>query len=197
MKSSGNYGDSDTTDMWANIGGAKHRGLELSASGAAAQELFFNVAYTYLDAYYTKYDSFGIDLDGNPNTNVVTYFNATGNTIPRTSKHQLNTILEYSPLQGFKIGGEMNFKSHYYADDLNQIKIPSRSLYNLISSYKKKFSSLELEVFGRIDNLFDATYYQTARASGDRNNDGVFNAEDLSLTVNPGRVYRAGLSMKF
>ncbi|MDY0121585.1 MAG: TonB-dependent receptor [Sulfurimonas sp.] len=197
MKSSGNYGDTDTEDMWANIGGAKHRGLELSVNGKATQELFFNLAYTYLDAYYTQYDSFGMDLDGNPNTNVVTFFNVTDNTIPRTSKHQLNTILEYIPITGLKVGAEMNFKSNYFADDLNRIRIPSHAVYNITSSYKKKFADTTFEVFARIDNLFNKDYYQTARASGDRNDDGVFDAEDLSITVNQGRVYRAGMSVKF
>lgn len=197
MKSSGNYGDTDTEDMWANIGGAKHRGLELSVNGEATQELFFNLAYTYLDAYYTQYDSFGMDLDGNPNTSNVTFFNVTDNTIPRTSKHQLNTILEYIPITGLKVGAEMNFKSHYFADDLNRIRIPSHAVYNITSSYKKKFADTTFEVFARIDNLFDKDYYQTARASGDRNDDGVFDAEDLSITVNQGRVYRAGMSVKF
>ncbi|MCD6258589.1 MAG: TonB-dependent receptor [Helicobacteraceae bacterium] len=197
MKSSGNYGDTDTTDMWANIGGAKHRGLELSVNGKATQEIFFNLAYTYLDAYYTKYDSFGIDLDGNPRTSVVTFFNVTDNTIPRTSKHQLNTIFEYIPSTWLKVGAEMSFKSNYFADDLNRIRIPSHAVYNLTSSYKKKFADTTFEVFARIDNLFDKDYYQTARSSGDRNEDGVFDAEDLSITVNQGRVYRAGMSVKF
>ena len=197
MKSSGNYGDTDTEDMWANIGGAKHRGLELSVNGEATQELFFNLAYTYLDAYYTQYNSFGMDLDGDPRTSVVTFFNVTDNTIPRTSKHHLNTILEYIPIKGLKIGAEMNFKSNYFADDLNYIKIPSCAVYNFTSSYKKKFANTAFEVFARVDNLFDKGYYQTARASGDRNDDGVFDAEDLSITVNQGRVYRAGMSVKF
>ncbi|MGD9655699.1 MAG: TonB-dependent receptor [Sulfuricurvum sp.] len=197
MKSSGNYGNTDTTDMWANIGGARHRGLELAANGAIVQELSFNLAYTYLDAYYTKYDQFGIDLDGNPNATTITFFSPTGNVIPRTSKHTLNTVLDYTPLDGLKLTGEMNVKSHYYADDLNRIRIPSHALYNAMATYTHAFGDIKLEVFGRIDNLFDKFYYTTARSSGDRNNDGVFNGEDLSLTVDQGRVYRAGLSVKF
>jgi iron complex outermembrane receptor protein len=197
MKSSGNYGDSDATDMWANIGGAKHRGVELSINGALHEQLLLNIAYTYLDAYYTKYNSFGIDLDANPNTNIVTYFNATGNDIPRTSKHQLNTVIDYMPLDGLQLTGEMNFKSHYYADDLNVIRIPARTIYNAVAKYKYTFGDYALEAFARVDNLFDKTYYATARSSGDRNEDGIFDAEDLSITVDQGRVYRAGLSVKF
>jgi iron complex outermembrane recepter protein len=197
MKTSGNYGDTDTTDMWDNVGGARHRGLELSAIGKVVDNVFFNLAYTYLDAYYTKYDNFGIDLDGNSHTSIVTFFDATDNQIPRTPKHQLNFILDYMPMKELKLTTEVNAKSDYYADDLNQIKIPGQATLNLLASYTNEIGDYQYNLFARVDNVFDKFYYNTARTSGDRNEDGVFNAEDLSITVNPGRVYTAGLSVKF
>ena len=197
MKTSGNYGDTDTTDMWDNVGGARHKGLEFSAIGNIVKELSFNLAYTYLDAYYTKYDNFGIDLDGNTRTSVVTFFNATNNQIPRTSKHQLNLILDYMPIKGLKLTTEVNARSNYFADDLNTIKIPGHATLNLLASYTNKIGDYQYNIFARVDNLFDKFYYNSARSSGDRNEDGVFNAEDLSITVNSGRVLSAGLSVKF
>ncbi|MDT8338243.1 MAG: TonB-dependent receptor [Sulfurimonas sp.] len=197
MKTSGNYGDTDTTDMWDNVGGARHRGLELSAIGNIVDELSFNAAYTYLDAYYTKYDNFGIDLDGSSYTSVVTFFDATDNQIPRTPKHQLNLILDYMPINELKLTSEVNAKSDYYADDLNQIKIPGHATFNLLASYTNKIGDYQYNLFARVDNVFDKFYYNTARSSGDRNEDGLFDAEDLSITVNQGRVYTAGLSVKF
>lgn len=199
MKTSGNYGSSNTTnnDMWDNVGGAKHRGLELSAEGKAVEKLAFNLAYTYLDAYYTKYDNFGIDLDGNPNLSNLTFYNATGNQIPRTSKHQVNLILDYLPIKNLKLSTEVNARSAYYADDLNKIKIPGHATLNLLANYGNKIGGYEYNLFARVDNVFAKSYYSTARSSGDRNEDGVFNAEDLSITVNPGIVYTAGLSVKF
>ncbi|QHG90626.1 TonB-dependent receptor [Sulfurimonas sp. CVO] len=197
MKTSGNYGDTDTTDMWDNVGGARHRGLELSATGKMVDELSFNLAYTYLDAYYTDYDNFGIDLDGSSYTSVVTFFDATDNQIPRTPRHQLNLILDYMPINELKLTTEVNAKSDYYADDLNQIKIPGHATVNLLASYTNKIGDYQYNLFARVDNVFDKFYYNTARSSGDRNEDGVFDAEDLSITVNQGRVYTAGLSVKF
>lgn len=197
MKTSGNYGDTDTTDMWDNVGGARHRGLELSATGDVVDELSFNLAYTYLDAYYTDYDNFGIDLDGSSRSSIVTFFDATDNQIPRTPKHQLNLILDYMPINELKLTTEVNAKSEYYADDLNQIKIPGHATFNLLASYTNKIGNYQYNLFARVDNVFDKFYYNTARSSGDRNEDGLFNAEDLSITVNPGRVYTAGLSVKF
>jgi iron complex outermembrane receptor protein len=197
MKTSGNYGDTDTIDMWDNVGGARHRGLELSATGKMVDKLSFNLAYTYLDAYYTDYDNFGIDLDGSSYTSVVTFFDATDNQIPRTPRHQLNLILDYMPINELKLTTEVNAKSDYYADDLNQIKIPGHATVNLLANYTNKIGDYQYNLFARVDNVFDKFYYNTARSSGDRNEDGVFDAEDLSITVNQGRVYTAGLSVKF
>ncbi|MBU0632565.1 TonB-dependent receptor [bacterium] len=197
MKSSGNYGSTDTTDMWKNIGGARHRGLELAVDGPVSDEVSFVLAYTYLDAVYTNYDSFGIDLDGSAYTANITYFDVTGNRIPRTSKHDVNLITYYQPLKDLKFTGEIHYKSDYYADDLNRLKIDAQTVLNLGVDYKRKISKVEVAVFARVDNVFDNQYYNVARASSDRNGDGVFDYEDLSITVNPGRVYTAGLSVKF
>jgi len=93
--------------------------------------------------------------------------------------------------------GELNAKSNYFADEMNQIEIASQATFNLLANYTHKWNGYTFEAFGRIDNLFNKFYYNTARASGDANSDGIFNNEDLSITVNPGRVYTAGLSVKF
>jgi iron complex outermembrane receptor protein len=192
MKTSGNYGTPVGTDMWDNVGGARHRGLELAANGKLAEQVAFNVAYTYLDAVYTKYDSFGMDLGGT----VYTY-DVAGNAIPRTSKHQLNVVLDYLPIKSVKLTSEVNAKSKYYADDLNKLEIPAQAVLNLLANYTRKIGDYEYNLFARVDNVLDNQYYNTARSSGDRNEDGVFNMEDLSITVNPGRIYTAGLSVKF
>ncbi|MFA6137547.1 MAG: TonB-dependent receptor [Sulfurimonas sp.] len=192
MRTSGNYGVPETTDMWDNVGGARHRGLELSANAKPVDKMAFNVAYTYLDAVYTKYDSFGMDLGGTVHT-----YDVAGKIIPRTSKHQLNVILDYLPMKSVKLSSEINAKSKYYADDLNQLEIPGHALLNLLANYNNKVGDYEYNLFARIDNVFDKQYYNTARSSSDRNGDGIFNAEDLSITVNPGRIYTAGLSVKF
>lgn len=192
MKTSGNYGDSDTTDMWDNIGGARHRGLEMAVNGNITADVSFNLAYTYLDAVYTQYSNYGIDLLG-----TVYSYDVTGNDIPRTPRHQLNLIAEYQALKSLKLTAEVNGKSSYYADDLNEIEIEGHATLNLAVDYKTKLSSYDLSIFARVDNVFDKQYYNTARSSSDRNDDGVFDSEDLSITVNPGRILTAGLSLKF
>jgi len=199
MKTSGNYGDTDTTDKWDNIGGAEHRGVELSVNGKATSNISFNLAYTYLDASYTDYKNYGVTLgadEWNAPAAVVTY-DVTGNTIPRTSKHQLNLITDYKLTSNLKINGEVNAKSKYYADDLNKIEIAGHATLNLGADYKTKVSGFDLSLFTKVTNVLDKQYYNSARTSSDRNEDRVLDAEDLSITVNQGRTYLAGLSVKF
>ena len=203
MKTAGNYGsvDSTVTDMWDNIGGAKHQGLELAMNAKINDRFSCNFAYTYLNAKYTKYENFGIhfdaDHDGRVDTGEVAYYDVTGNVIPRTSKHNLNFILDYQHNANFKFSTEYSKKSDYYADDLNRLKIDGQEAVNILAEYKGKMDTFEYAFFARIDNLFDNQYYNTARASSDRDENLLFNAEDLSITVNQGRTYTAGLSVKF
>ena len=199
MKTSGNYGDTADTDMWDNVGGARHRGLELSTIGNIVEDVRFNMAYTYLDAAYTNYTNFGMALGaGTWNTPApVTVTDVTGNKIPRTSAHTLNLILDYQATKKLGLQAEINAKSDYYADDLNQIKIDSHETLNLLATYKRKIGAFDTSFFARVDNVFDQQFYNSARSSSDRNEDGVFNEEDLSISVNPGRIITAGLSAKF
>ncbi len=199
MKTSGNYGGSSSTatDMWDNIGGAKHQGLEMSFNSNVTDKFSYNLAYTFLDARYTNYHNLAIDLDGNSNTTNLSYFDVTGNRIPRTSKHSINLILDYFIVPQWKFETEFVKKSSYYADDLNRLKIKGQEAVNLLTQYKMKSNGLDWSFFARIDNLFDNQYYNTARASSDRDDNGTFDKEDLSITVSQGRTFTFGLSMKF
>ncbi len=200
MKTSGNYGSS-TTEIWDNIGGAKHQGLEVALSDKLTDKLTYNLAYTYLNAKYTNYKNFGIHFDANGNGRVdageITSYDATGNRIPRTPQHTLNVVLDYEVIPKLNVVSEINSKSSYFADDLNKIKIDKVTTLNLLSTYKTKINSYDLTFFARLDNVLDKSYFNTARASGDRNGDLVFNQEDLSLTVNQGRTFTTGLALKF
>ena len=201
MKSSGNYGATSTDEIWDNIGGAKHQGLEVSINDKLTQKLKYNMAYTYLDAKFTDYKNFGMHFDNNHNGRVdageISSSDVTGNTIPRTPEHTVNMVLDYEVMPKLNFISEVNSKSNYFADDLNTIKIDNTTTLNLLSTYKMKVNSYDLTFFARLDNVFDEFYYNTARASSDRNGDLVFNQEDLSLTVNQGRTFTTGLALKF
>ncbi len=226
MSSSGQYGDNDGTgnDKYDNIGGIQNRGLELAIDSEVSTSLSWSLAYTYLDAKFTKYDNFNLGL-GNPyarttltdcatmtdptSQNCVIHYNNTGNVVPRTSKHTVNLVMRYLPSSNWTLTGEVNSKSSYYADEINLLKMDGYSTLNLLANYDRKIGNNLWSFFVRIDNVFDEQHYNTARATGDAKTvdsdndgiydtyDGVFNEEDLSIVVNQGRTYTAGLTVNF
>jgi iron complex outermembrane receptor protein len=199
MSSSGQYGlpESGNKSQFQNIGGMKSQGLELAINTDTTKTLAFNLAYTYIDAEFTKYDNYNLVL-GNPYDNpTIEPYDLTGNDIPRVSNHHVNISMDYNVNNNFKISSELDAVSDYYADELNWHKIPGHGTVNLITSYNDKFADYEISMFARVDNLFDKTYYNSARGYRDSDEDDDYDAEDLSLTVNEGRVLTAGLSAKF
>lgn len=200
MSSIGQYTAATTTNpqKYENIGGMRSRGLELSLQSNPKQTVSFNLAYTYLDSYFTQYDNFYLGL-GSPYLSTYTqvHYDLTGNTVPRTSRHTLNLIGNYNVTPSTLFSAELTAKSSYYADELNQLKMPGYEVVNLLAKHTEKWGSYTFDLFARIDNVFDKFYFNTARSSGDRDYNKIYNQEDLSLTVNPGRVYTAGLSVKF
>lgn len=214
MANVGQYASTDPSNplyaktKYDNIGGMRNKGVELSLHTDAKKTFFLDLAYAFINAKFTQYDNFNLVLgnsygtySANP-TNYATqytiqHYNLTGNTIPRVPKHTLNLSLGYNADEHLLLTAELNAKSRYYADEMNKIEIAGQATLNLLANYTYKWNGYTLEAFGRVDNLFDKYYYNTARSSGDANSDGIFNAEDLSITVNPGRVYTAGLSVKF
>jgi len=204
---------------------------DLSDGNGGTAALGMNVTtYTYLDTKFTDYDNFNLGL-GNPygfrgttscadmfdsttptnptNSDCVMSYNLEGNEVPRAPNHLVNLAVRYKPTANWTITGEMNTKSSYYADELNWLDMSGHTTFNLLANYDRKIGDSEWSFFGRVDNLFDKTYYNTARTHGDSKTvdsdgdgdydtyDGVFNKEDLSLVVNQGITITAGISIRF
>jgi iron complex outermembrane receptor protein len=219
MSASGQYGGSDdTTTYYDNIGGIRNRGLELALSSLYSHKLFWNLAYNYLDTKYTDYDNFNLLLGNrysdladcsvlNPaNFYCVEHYNNEGNRVPRTPEHHLNLSLTYKLASSWIITGEMDAISFYYADEINQVKIDGHETFNLLVNYDRAFGKSNWSFFSRVDNLFDEQYYNIARGGTgdgktvDSDGDGVYDSydeNDLSIVVNQGRSFKAGLSATF
>lgn len=204
MSSVGQYTAATTANpqKYENIGGMRSQGLELSLQSDPKKTFSFDLAYTYLDAYFTQYDNFYLGLGSpyitsGPNAYTQVHYDLTGNTVPRTSHHTLNLTGNYNVTPSTLLSAEWTLKSSYYADELNQLKMPGYGVVNLLAKHSQTWDGFTFDLFARIDNVFDTFYFNTARSSNDRDYNKVYNQEDLSLTVNPGRVYTAGLSIKF
>lgn len=208
-KNSGNYSFvPGVASQYENMSDIQNRGLELSINSDQKESFFFNFSYTYLDSKYKRYNEYnlilneaGVDLDGNGDTDddyvAATYYNLAGNTVPRTSKHTISIDGNYKIMGNLLLTAELNYRSSQYADELNIIKIGGYSVVNLRTKYNTKIGGFPVELFAKVDNIFDNQYYMMPRVTGDRNDDGVYDAGDMGLTVNPGRVLLAGFTLKF
>jgi iron complex outermembrane receptor protein len=188
---------SGTTEQYQNIGGVRNRGLEAGFKTDGKAQLSADLAYTYLNAVYTRYDDYWMSM-GNRGSLPSVHYNNTGNTVPRSPRHRLNVNAKYRYTEALTFATEANAQSGSYADDVNVVWVGGRTVYNLMANYEiKRESGTKISLFARLDNLFNRYYYSTIRGSSDSNGDGVYNREDPSIVVNPGRVWTIGLTAVF
>ena len=194
-------------NIYDNIGDVQNRGLELSINSDISKMVSWDIAYTYLNSEYKSYDNFYLNtaitgtgcLSGTyvSGAGCLTHYDNGGNDVPRTPEHNLNAIVRIRPAKYWTISTEMQAQSSYYADEINQEEIGGRAVFNVWANYDRQIGNADWSFFARVDNVFDRDYYNTARGYNDSNEDGVYDGEDLSITVNPGIVFSTGLSVRF
>jgi len=200
MNTGGQYQTSPagTIEQYQNIGGVRNRGIELGLKTDARQTWSGDIAYTYLDAKFTRNDSYWMAMGSRSVPKPSVYYNNTGHVVPRTPKHKINVNARYRYSDALSFTAEVNAQTGLYADEVNVVWIGGRTVANLAANYEiKSAGGIKWSLFARIDNLFDRYYYSTIRGSSDSNGDNKYNAEDPSITVKPGRVWTAGLTAKF
>lgn len=199
-RNGGNYvGDIGSPIMYGNFADSRTRGVEFSLNSDRTESLYFAFNYTYLDAEYTRYDDYNLVLT-DPATGrdyIEGTYDLSGNTVPRTSKHTIYLEGNYNLMANWLLTAALNYRSSQYADEMNLVKLGGYSLFDLRTTYTAHVSGVDVELFAKVENLFDKQYYMMPRVTGDRNEDGAYNIGDMGLTVNPGRVYLMGLSVKF
>ncbi len=195
---------SGVTDQYQNIGGMRNRGIEVAVKSDQDQLFSMDAAYTFLDAKFTQYDNFNLLLGNRyspmPGASRTVSYNNSGNVVPRAPKHKLFLAARVKPMKGLTLTTEMNAQSSYFADEINQETIGGHTVFDLVANYDFSTGTnhaIEWSLFGRVDNVFDRTYYNTARGFYDSNGDFTYNAEDLSIVVNPGQRWTAGITATF
>jgi len=200
MPSVGQYASNNTgSSSFENIGGARHRGIELGIQTDETKTWSFGLAFTYLDAVFTDYDNYYLSLN-NPYTPAGTsvLYDNTGNDVPRVPKAHINLTTVYRISSTHTVTAEVDNKSSYYADEINQEKIDGHTVLNLLWNYDfKQGEKATWTMFARIDNVLDENYYNVARGHYDSNYDGTYDADDLSIVVNQGTTITAGAEVKF
>ena len=82
----------------------------------------------------------------------------------------------------------MRYLSQIAADDQNDVKTPSYTVVALNSGYKWQVSDWTLDLFGRVDNLFDREYVGSVIVN--ESNGRYFESA-------PGRNYSVGLTLGY
>lgn len=231
LASSGQYSASGSAAALAsrydNVGGARNRGFELSLKTDPKRTVWLDAAYSLIDARFTRYDNFLLAL-GNSNgtynaacsmtgvgaTNMangtcyktIAYNNA-GKSLPRVPRHQLFTSVGWQAAADWVVRLEMDAKTWSWGDEINQEKVPGRTLFNLHTTYDFKMpgiaSGSQWQVFARVDNLFDRKYFAAVRGTNDTKSNltnaynGVYDSNDPSIIVGKPRAWTFGLTASF
>ncbi|SFM98639.1 iron complex outermembrane recepter protein [Izhakiella capsodis] len=129
---------------YKNAGQTRRRGLEAGFDQQFAYDWRLGMALTLLDARYRS--------------NVCSTENCNGNRIPGIARNMAYVSLGYQPESGWYAGADLHYMSNIAADDENSVSAPSYATVGLNSGYKFRQGNWLLDVFGRVDNLFDRNY---------------------------------------
>lgn len=142
---------------YANMDRTRTQGVELEAAATPLKALNVTANYTYLDAQNRSPGYVGLQLNRRP-------------------RNAANVSADYKGLDKFDLSASLRYTGESFDNVANTLRLKSYVLVDLRAAYPL---SDKLEIYGRVENLFDkayATAYQYA---------------------NPGRTATAGLRAKF
>ena len=133
--------------VYKNAGETRRRGLELGFDQQFAQDWRLKMAWTLLDATYR-----------NETCSASGSCTPAGNRLPGIAHNMGYASLEYAPESGWHAGADIRYLSSIQADDANDAQAPSYAVTSLNTGYRFNWSRWSLDLFGRVDNLFDRQY---------------------------------------
>lgn len=129
---------------YKNAGKTRRQGMELGLDQQFAESWRLKAAWTWLDATYR--------------TNVCGDASCNGNRIPGIARNMGYASFGYQPEQGWYAGSDIRYMSDIMANDENTAKAPSWTVVGLTTGYKWSYGRMDMDLFGRVDNLFDREY---------------------------------------
>ncbi|HBT1929199.1 TPA: TonB-dependent receptor [Klebsiella pneumoniae] len=129
---------------YKNAGKTRRQGMELGLAQQFGESWRLKAAWTWLDATYR--------------TNVCDDASCNGNRIPGIARNMGYASFGYQPEQGWYAGSDIRYMSDIMANDENTAKAPSWTVVGLTTGYKWSYGRMDMDLFGRIDNLFDREY---------------------------------------
>jgi len=159
---------------YKNAGKTRRQGAELSVDQQFAGNWRAKMAWTYLNATYR--------------TNVCNDQDCNGNRMPGIARNMGFASLGWQPESGWYAGADVRYMSDIQADDENTAKAPSYTVVGLNTGYKLNYGNWMMDVFGRVDNLFDREYVGSV----------IVNESNARYyEPAPGRNYGVGLSVAY
>lgn len=131
-------------NSYKNAGKTRRQGMELGLDQQFGESWRLKAAWTWLDATYR--------------TNVCDDASCNGNRIPGIARNMGYASFGYQPEQGWYAGSDIRYMSDIMANDENTAKAPSWTVVGLTTGYKWSYGRMDMDLFGRIDNLFDREY---------------------------------------
>lgn len=159
---------------YKNAGETRRRGLELGLDQQFGESWRFKAAWTLLDARYRS--------------NACGTESCDGNRIPGIARNMAYAALAYAPDQGWYAGTDVRYLSDIAADDENDVKAPSYTVVGVNSGYKWLVQNWTLDLFARVDNLFDRNYIGSVI---------VNESNGRYYEPAPGRNYSVGLTVSY
>lgn len=129
---------------YKNAGKTRRQGMELGLDQQFGESWRLKAAWTWLDATYR--------------TNVCDDASCNGNRIPGIARNMGYASFGYQPEQGWYAGSDIRYMSDIMANDENTAKAPSWTVVGLTTGYKWSYGRMDMDLFGRVDNLFDREY---------------------------------------
>ena len=157
---------------YKNAGKTRRQGMELGLDQQFGESWRLKAAWTWLDATYR--------------TNVCDDASCNGNRIPGIARNMGYASFGYQPEQGWYAGSDIRYMSDIMANDENTAKAPSWTVVGLTTGYKWSYGRMDMNLFGRVDNLFDREYVGSVIVN---ESNGRYNEPA------PGRNYGIGLNL--
>ncbi len=129
---------------YKNAGKTRRQGMEMGLDQQFGESWRLKAAWTWLDATYR--------------TNVCGDASCNGNRIPGIARNMGYASFGYQPEQGWYAGSDIRYMSDIMANDENTAKAPSWTVVGLTTGYKWSYGRMDMDLFGRVDNLFDREY---------------------------------------
>lgn len=130
-----------------NAAQTRRRGVELAVESQLSETLHANLAYTHIDATYSK--------DFTSNGRLI----EDGNHLPGIPARTLFGELTWQPREGFSTAIEGLYRSKLYVEDSNTANAaPNYALFNWQARFEQSLGALTFNQVLRIDNLLDREY---------------------------------------